>query len=40
MNMTHRALSAAVASLVTLLALFGTAWIEAEGLTDEELKKR
>mgnify|MGYP000031247068 CR=1 FL=1 len=47
MNMTHSALSAAVASLVTLLIgfiwyhpnVFGTAWMRAEGLTDEELKK-
>ncbi len=45
--MTHMALSAAVASLVTLLIgfiwyhpkVFGTAWMKAEGLTDEDLKK-
>lgn len=45
--MTYRALSATIASLVTLLIGFSryypkvvdTAWMRAEGLTDEELKK-
>jgi hypothetical protein len=47
MNMSHMALSAGVASLVTLIVGFiwyhpkvlGTAWMKSEGLTEEQLKK-
>jgi hypothetical protein len=47
MNFSHLALSAGVASLVTLIIgfiwyhpkVFGTAWMKAEGLTEEELQK-
>jgi hypothetical protein len=47
MNFSHLALSAGVASLVTLIIgfiwyhpkVFGTVWMKAEGLTEEQLKK-
>jgi Protein of unknown function (DUF1761) len=47
MNFSHMALTAAVAALVTLIIgfiwyhpkVFGTAWMKAEGLTEEQLKK-